>query len=1117
MGATGPPSGGPTPKGGGASLKPPTAGARPTQTEARLPPWWSVSTVAVAERLGVDPAFGLTSLEAESRMAEWGRNELARASPPSWWSRVAAQFDDLLVKILLGAAATSLGLALLEGDASSGAALVEPGVIVAILVLNAAVGVAQEANAASALEALECMSALECAVRRDGELRPGFPASHLVPGDVVELKVGDKVPGDGRVMVLKTATLRLEQSGLTGESEAVLKDSEKLPFLPGDSHDLSIQDKGNMLFAGTVVANGRCTMVVTETGMRTEVGKIQSQIEGASSEASSTPLKRKLDEFGERLAWLIGGVCLLVWVINARKFVVLTPVDAVGRGGVSVDVKQAIYYFKIAVALAVAAIPEGLPTVITTCLALGTRTMARQNAIVRRLSSVETLGSTSVICSDKTGSLTSGQMSVAKMVLPRRFAKSGLASYDVSGTSYDPEGGVVTESFSGQVADISPVQRNAVAEICALANDTVVQKEKGGTGGRYVCVGSPTEAALRVLVEKIGASASAAATPSGAIEAAHEPANSFYEAHAEKLATLEFTRDRRSMSVLVRRADRPDRQGQKISNSLLVKGAPDGILERCDKILLSDGGEAKLELEDRNALTVASIQMASAGLRCLALARVSPADLHSKLRNYDGSYSHPAHTFLQDPAVYESVETRMALVGLLGIQDPPRPEVKESVSLCRQAGMRVVVITGDGRETAESICRQIGLFGESESLTGKSFTGRQLDSMDDDERAIVLSAAGRSSGSPRVGGDMVHASGQSLVISRAEPRHKIDIVRALQRDLGEVVALVGDGVNDAPAIKLADIGIAMGVTGTEASKEAADLVLADDNFATIVAAVSEGRAIYANMKAFIRYLISSNIGEVLSILFTTALGFPEGLTSMTLLWVNLVTDGPPATALSFNPASSDVMQRPPRRQDDALLSRWTLARYVVIGGYVGAATVGIFGLWYTFDMTGDGHTTVSLSQLVHHDTCSTGSMPSLWRDFQGGSYTVGDTDHVFGGCDYFAGAGKAKASTLSLTVLVAIEMFNALNAVSEDLSVLVMPPWVNPYLLAAIAFSFGLHALILYYDPLAQIFEVVPLDGKEWCWVIAFSAPVLLLDEALKLASRRSLSGQRQPDRLKQD
>lgn len=475
-------------------------------------------------------------------------------------------------------------------------------------------------------------------------------------------------------------------------------------------------------------------------------------------------------------------------------------------------------------------------------------------------------------------------------------------------------------------------------------------------------------------------------------------------------------------------------------------------------------------------------EKAGHALRLLAFA-IKPASELGALSSYDGSESHPAHAALADPSKYPEIESGLTFVGLAGLRDPPRPEVASAIADCHAAGIRVLVITGDNKLTAEAVCRDIGIFEPGQDLSSRSFTGAAFSAMPDDERREVLSLPG------------------GLCFSRAEPRHKQDIVRLL-KDMGEVTAMTGDGVNDAPALKLADIGVAMGIAGTEVAKQASDMVLADDNFATVVAAVEEGRAIYNNMKAFIRYMISSNIGEVVSIFLSAALGLPEGLIPVQLLWVNLVTDGPPATALGFNRADPDIMTKKPRRSDDHFLTPWILFRWLVVGVYVGFATVGVFATWYTrtsffgIDLSQDGHTAVTLDQLRHWESC-----PS-WKGFAPQPFTAGAKTVTFDSpCEYFA-AGKVKASTLSLSVLVAIEMFNAANALSEDNSLVTVPVWTNPWLLMAMAVSFGLHFLILYVPVLAEIFSIVPLSLNEWLLVLLYSLPVILIDEVLKFIGR---------------
>eukprot|EP00889_Picochlorum_renovo_P002161 jgi/Picre1/29191/NNA_004584.t1 len=769
-----------------------------------------------------------------------------------------------------------------------------------------------------------------------------------------------------------------------------------------------------MLFAGTGIASGNGICVVNSTGMNTEIGKIQEQIEEAAKEDDDTPLKRNLDEFGEALAKIILGVCILVWVININHFL-------------------ASSLLKVAVALAVAAIPEGLPAVITTCLALGTRKMAKRNAIVRQLPSVETLGCTSIICSDKTGTLTTNQMSAITLVA-LGASTTDVRDLKVTGTSFDPDGGEVV----GLKSIDSAVE--AVAQVCALCNDSrvVVQHDS------YKSIGQPTESALLVMTEKIGVS-----TGQDRIKAArkHDPTGACteYASGFKKVATLEFDRDRKSMSVLckplsegeeeqngqdsVRRSPRKAsrKAGTSADNMLFVKGAAECILERCSTAMLSDGSVVPIDTKLRSSLSKIIDDKAEHALRLLAMAVKKGEDLGDLAR----------------------------------LRDPPRPEVAQAIEGCHSAGIRVMVITGDNKLTAEAVCRDIGIFAPGQDTEDASLTGAEFLAMPDLEKKNLLNTPG------------------GICFSRAEPRHKQEIVRIL-KDMGEIVAMTGDGVNDAPALKLADIGVAMGIAGTEVAKQASDMVLADDNFATVVAAVEEGRSIYDNMKAFIRYMISSNIGEVVSIFLSAALGLPEGLVPVQLLWVNLVTDGP--------------LQQP-----------LDLIRLILIScrNLLDALT----------------------STLSHHGFCSMACRWALrnwescesWRGFKAAPFTAGSSTVSFDKpCDYFS-KGKIKASTLSLSVLVAIEMFNAANALSEDNSILKVPVWSNPWLLMAMAVSFGLHFVILYVPTFATTFSIVPLSINEWLLVLLFALPVVILDEILKFIGRNFINKQAPPAEMVKD
>lgn len=623
------------------------------------------------------------------------------------------------------------------------------------------------------------------------------------------------------------------------------------------------------------------------------------------------------------------------------------------------------------------------------------------------------------------------------------FAKADESNVDtyqfeITGSKYAPEGDVFLNGQKVKCGDYEGLIE--VANIACLCNDSAVDFNE--TKGVYEKVGEATETALTVLVEKMNVYA---VNKSGLTrKELGMVCNHDIQSKWVKEFTLEFSRDRKSMSVsVIPKAKTAD---GKQEPRMFVKGAPEGVIDRCTHVRV---GTQKVPmtpaLKAEIMKHVANYGTGRDTLRCIALATVDNPMPKERMD-------------LEDSTKFYRYEVNMTFVGVVGMLDPPRTEVFDSIQKCRKAGIRVIVITGDNKATAEAICRRIGVFNETESTIGKSYTGREFDEL-----------------SPELQHDAVR---RARLFARVEPAHKSAIVEYLQKD-GEITAMTGDGVNDAPALKKAEIGIAMG-SGTAVAKTASEMVLADDNFSTIVAAVEEGRAIYNNMKQFIRYLISSNVGEVVCIFLTAALGLPEALIPVQLLWVNLVTDGFPATALGFNPPDLDIMIKPPRSSKEKLISGWLLFRYLVIGGYVGAATVGAAAWWFILYNKGPQ---LNYYQLTHQAQCLA----------QEGRFDGVD-------CAIF---GHPKPMTMALSVLVTIEMLNAMNSLSENQSLMKMPPWSNLWLVGAMALSFGLHFLILEVDVLSKIFQITPLSLEEWFAVLKISFPVIILDEILKLLARK--------------
>ena len=757
--------------------------------------WHSLPPAEVLVQLQVTPA-GLKTAEVTERRATYGSNALIEAKPVSRWLVFGRQFTNVIVWVLIVAGGVSLAI----GEWLDG------GIIIAVVVINAVIGFMQEHSAEQALQALRRMTAPMVKVRRDGAV-VSLAAGELVPGDMVELEAGDLVPAD--VRLTGASSLACAEAALTGESEAVPKQAEQL-----NAADADLGDRDTCVFMGTVVTTGSGQGVVVATGMASEIGRIAGLIAEAGDD--QTPLQHRLAAFGRLLVWLSLGIVVVLFALGLLR----------GLGFMEL--------FMTSISLAVAAVPEGLPAIVTLALALGVKRMARRRALVRRLPAVETLGSCSVICTDKTGTLTRGEMTIRAL-----WTDAGAAQ--VSGEGYAPEGAITAFGGGELPASIGEL----LTTLVGCNNAHLEQKD-----GAWTAIGDPTEAAMLAAGAKGGVDL-------GKLEGA-----------SPRVAEFPFDSQRKLMTVIRRIGD---------DQEALVKGAPDVLLERCSQLATSAGVRA-LTAEDRTRIHAASAEMASRALRVLGAARRII----------------PNNSALPDSAA--AAEQELIFVGLSGMQDPPRPEAKAAIARCTAAGVRVVMITGDHPATARAIADELGLT----TTDSQVLSGHEVSALDD----VALKEA-----VPRV-----------AVFARTTAEHKLRIVKAWQAN-GAVVAMTGDGVNDAPAIKGADIGVAMGRSGTEVTKAAADLVLIDDDFTTIVAAVEEGRGIYDNIRKTVAYLLAGNVGELLLMTGCMILGMPMPLLPVHLLWINLVTDGLPALCLASDPIDPAVMAQKPRPANESLVNR----------------------------------------------------------------------------------------------------------------------------------------------------------------------------------------------------
>jgi len=912
--------------------------------------------------LAADGLQGLTDEEALARLERYGRNELAAERPVPAWRRFLAQFQDVLVILLLIATAISAGLWAYERDA---ALPYEAIAILAVVLLNATMGYLQESRAEAAVAALRAMSAADATAIRGGERR-SVPASEIVPGDIILIEEGDTIPADARL--IESAALQTAEAALTGESLPVTKD----PALITD--DVPLGDRDNMVFSGTAATYGHGKALVTATGMRTEMGRIAGLLKETPDE--TTPLQRELDRTGKILGIIVIAIAIVM-------VVTIVLVENVHGAAALFDV------LILGVALAVAAVPEGLPAVVTAVLSVGVQRMARRNAIVRHLAAVETLGSASVIASDKTGTLTKNEMTV-------RVVVTASARITFEGSGYAPIGEVRRDG-GGTVEGPVRVELERALAVADRANNATIQERDG----RWTVQGDPTEGALLVAARKAG-------LDPGALDK-----------RLPRVGEVPFSSERKLMSTLHRDAEQPDR------GIVFTKGAPDVLLARCSRELV---GEERRPLTEgrRKQIMDTNETLAGQALRTLGVA--------GRWLTGDALADHAAHPDAR-------VEQDLVFAGLVGIIDPPRPEAKEAVARAKRAGIRPLMITGDHPRTATVIAQELGI-----SADGRALTGAQLD-------ALAPDAAPRT-------------IAEASVFARVNPEHKLRIIDALRRT-GAVVAMTGDGVNDAPALKKADIGVAMGITGTDVAKEAADMVLADDNFASIVAAVEEGRAIFANIRKFLRYLLSSNIGEVMTMFFGVLLARKSGLDvggdavvlpllATQILWINLVTDGPPALALGLDPPDDGLMCQPPRPAGEGVITA-SMWRGIIFVGVIMAT-----GTLFVLDA----------------------SMP--------GGFVAGHGDLRYG-------------QTRAFTTLMLFQIFNVVNARSDERSAFVHL-FTNHWLWIAIAASLALQVLVVHVPFLQRAFGTVGLTARDWVVCFGVASTVLWLREGSKLLAR---AGQR--------
>lgn len=892
--------------------------------------FYNLSVEEAAKSLNSNLTLGLAYVEAEKRLSEYGLNQLKEKKGISALGIFLEQFQDFIIWILIAAALIS-GFLQEWVDAFS---------IIAIVILNAILGFIQEYHAEKSLSALKKLSSPISKVIRDGEYSV-IPSTQLVPGDLIELEAGDSMPADSR-LVWVTSNFKAQEASLTGESNPVTK-----TVLALEEKEVPLADRANMIYMGTSVASGKAKALVVYTGMQTELGKIAGLVQEIGQE--QTPLQRKLEEFGKWIVYLcfvlVGLVFLMEWL----------------RGGKLVEV------FLTAVSLAVAAIPEGLPAVVTIALALGVHRMVKRHALIRKLPSVETLGCTTVICSDKTGTLTKNEMTVQKVF-------TGARLFEVTGSGYLPKGEFLYNKNKIKVNEFPDLEK---ALYCAVLCNGAQLLEKEGN---YRIIGDPTEAALLTLAAKSG----------------------IYKEELERKASfideIPFDSERKKMTLMRRQADKI---------VAFVKGAPDILLNDCVNIE-ENGKVRKITDEDKVFIQNVNSEFANEAMRVLAVA-------YRNLGNIPDKYN------------AELIEKELTFVGLIAMIDPPREEVKKAIQECNDAGIRTVMITGDHKNTAVAIAKQLGIF-KHDSL---ALSAEDLDKLSDDELY-----------------DKVR---NICVYARVSPEHKLRVVRAWRRH-GEIVAMTGDGVNDAPAVKEADIGVAMGITGTDVTKEVSDMVITDDNFASIVAAVEEGRGIYDNIKKFIHYLLSCNTGEILVMFVSSLIGFPAPLLPVQILWVNLVTDGLPALALGVDPVEPNVMRRAPRKPDEKVVTKPRAFLMLIQGSFIAFCSLSAFAFVLFVEKE-----------------------------------------------------GIIRARTAAFIVLSCSQLFHSFNCRSVTESVFKIGIFTNKKLIAANFVSFFLQMAVVYMPFLQVIFKTSPLGLSDWLLIISISSLPLWAMEIGKITLHNKL------------